>query len=325
MDGVGQRLDRRDDDRIARVDAQRVDVLHRAHGDTRVVGVAHDLVLDLLPADEASLDHHLADRAGAQAGADALAVGRLGLDDAATGPAERERRSDDRREPDLPQGRFDVLGRLDDPRRGIRLADPLEQVAERLAVLGHADGLERRPEEPDVVALEDTGFRQRHGEIESGLSAQTGEHAIGSLAGDDRLDRLDRQRLEVDDVGDLGVGHDRGRVRVDQDGADALCAQRATSLGPRVIELGGLSDDDRPAAEDQHRIGPRCRLPSRSSADSACRRDEPIEHGQRVERSGGTLRVVLDGLDRLLAVAKALDRAVVEVDLTHVEARRRRE
>ena len=74
VDGVGQRLDRRDDDRIAGVDAERVDVLHRADGDARVVGVAHDLVLDLLPADEAPLDHDLADRAGAQAGPDPLAV-----------------------------------------------------------------------------------------------------------------------------------------------------------------------------------------------------------------------------------------------------------
>ena len=101
VDRVGQGLDRRDDDRVAGVDAERVDVLHRAHGDARVVGVAHDLVLDLLPADEALLDHDLVDRAGAQAGPDALAVGRLGLDDAAAGAAEREGRPDDRRQADL--------------------------------------------------------------------------------------------------------------------------------------------------------------------------------------------------------------------------------
>ena len=108
MDGVGQGLDRRDDDRVAGVDAERIDVLHRAHGDARVVGVAHDLVLDLLPADEALLDHDLADRAGAQAGAHDLAVGGLGLDDAAAGAAERERRADDGRQADRVEG---LLGR----------------------------------------------------------------------------------------------------------------------------------------------------------------------------------------------------------------------
>ena len=84
---------------------ERVDVLHRADRDARVLRVAHHLVLDLLPADEALLDHHLADRAGAQAGPDPLAVGLLGLDDPAAGPAERERRPDDRRQPDLGEGR----------------------------------------------------------------------------------------------------------------------------------------------------------------------------------------------------------------------------
>ena len=46
----------------------------------------------------------------------------------------------------------------------------------------------------------------------AGLAAEAGEEALGPLAGDDRLDRGDRQRLEVDGVGDLGVGHDRRRV-----------------------------------------------------------------------------------------------------------------
>ncbi len=142
-------------------------------------------------------------------------------------------------------------GVLDDPRGGVRLADPVEQVAERLAVLGHADRLERRPEQADRVALEDAGLGQGRREVEGGLAAKAGEQAVGPLPGDDRLDRLDRQRLEVDDVGDLRVGHDRGRVRVHQDRAHALGAQRAAGLRAGVVELGRLADDDRPGAEDQ--------------------------------------------------------------------------
>ena len=166
VDLVGQRLDRRHDDRVARVDAQRVDVLHRAHGDARVLGVAHDLVLDLLPAHEAALDHHLLDRARPEARPDPLPVRVLGLDDPAARAAERERRPDDRGQADVRERRLgrDVAGvlvrALDDERRRVRLVDAVEQVAERLAVLGHADRLERRPEQPDVVALEDARPRR---------------------------------------------------------------------------------------------------------------------------------------------------------------------
>ena len=91
------------------------------------------------------------------------------------------------------------LGRsLDDGARRVRLADPVEQVAERLAVLGHPDRLERRPEEPDRVALEDAGIGHGGDEVEGGLAAEPGEQALGPLRRDDGLDRLDGQRLEVD-------------------------------------------------------------------------------------------------------------------------------
>ena len=92
----------------------------RAHRDARVVGVAHDLVLDLLPADEAALDHDLADGTRAQTGADPLAVGGLGLDDAAAGAAERERRPDDGRQADRRErlvGRAVAGGLASPPRR----------------------------------------------------------------------------------------------------------------------------------------------------------------------------------------------------------------
>ena len=144
------------------------------------------------------------------------------------------------------------LGRaLDDRARGVRLADPVEQVAERLAVLGHPDRLERRAEEPDGVALEDAGVGHRRRQVERGLAAQPGQQAVRPLPGDDRLDRLDGQRLEVDHVGHRRVGHDRGRVRVDEDRPDALGAERAAGLRPGVVELGRLADDDRAGPEDE--------------------------------------------------------------------------
>ncbi len=216
-------------------------------------------------------------------GPDPLAVGGLGLDDAAAGPAEREGRPDDRRQPDGLEGAvggglaLGVRRALDDDAGGVRLADPIEQVAERLAVLGHPDGLERRAQQLDVVALEDAGLREGHRQVERRLATEAGQQALGLLAGDDRLDRLDGERLEVDDVRHGRVGHDRGRVAVDEDRPDALGAQGAAGLRAGVVELRGLADDHRPGSEDQDgrrlRTG-RCheRDPDRRSSAAATNR-----------------------------------------------------
>ena len=80
---VGERLLRRDRDRVAGVHAHRVDVLDRADDHDVVVAVAHHLELELAPADHRLLDQHLADRAGGQALGHELAELGLGAGDAA--------------------------------------------------------------------------------------------------------------------------------------------------------------------------------------------------------------------------------------------------
>ena len=50
--GVGERLAGGHHNRLARMDAQRVEVLHITDSDAIVVTVAHHLVFDLLPASE---------------------------------------------------------------------------------------------------------------------------------------------------------------------------------------------------------------------------------------------------------------------------------
>ena len=67
---VGERHRRRDGDRVAGVDAHRIEVLDRADDDDVVVAVAHHLELELLPADDAALDEHLSRRRQLEPAAD---------------------------------------------------------------------------------------------------------------------------------------------------------------------------------------------------------------------------------------------------------------
>src|ERR671929_110648 len=74
----------------------------------------------------------------------------------------------------------------------------------------------------------------------------------GALLGDDLLDELGGQRLDVRGVGDLRVGHDRRRVAVDQADPQPLGPEHPAGLRPGVVELGGLADEDRPRADHHH-------------------------------------------------------------------------
>ena len=115
---------------------------------------------------------------------------------------------------------------------------------------------------------------------------------------------LDRQRADDHRAADVRIGHDRGRVRVDQDRLHALAAQRQAGLHAGVVELGGLADEDRSRADDED-------LARRRHAERALQRQ--VEDARRVDRPGRALRVELDRCDPPAGVHQALDRAVVEV------------
>ena len=92
---------------------------------------------------------------------------------------------------------------------------------------------------------------QRHRGVERGLAAHGRQQRVGPLLLDDLGDHLGRDRLDVGRVGQARIGHDRGRVGVDQDDAIALVPQRLAGLHAGIVELAGLADDDRPGADDQ--------------------------------------------------------------------------
>ena len=124
---------------------------------------------------------------------------------------------------------------------------------ELLAVLGGGDGLGVGADQLDALALEHAALDQLHGQVERGLAAEGGQQGVGVLALDDLGQHVGVERLDVGGVGEVGVGHDRGRVRVGQDHPVALLAQHAAGLGARVVELARLADHDRARADEQDR------------------------------------------------------------------------
>ena len=264
---VGQRQRRGHGDGIARVHAHGVHVLDGADDDGIVGTVAHDLHLEFLPAQQALVDQDLPDRRGVHAGAAIVDVVLAVVGHAAAGAAQRVGGADDGRQADLFQ-RFQRDGHAgvevvvavraarggDDGGPRVLDAQPVHRLAEQVAVLGHLDGLAPGADHLDAVILQNTHVGQRQRGVQPGLPAHGGQQRVGAFLGDDLGHRLGGQRLDVGCIGQAGVGHDRGRVRVDQDHPVAFFAQRLAGLRAGIVEFAGLADDDGPRTDDHDRL-----------------------------------------------------------------------
>jgi hypothetical protein len=202
---VGEGHRRGDGHRVAGVHAHRVDVLDRADDDHVVAAVAHQLELVLLPA-----EHRLLDEDGVHRGVGQAVRGH---------PAQHRLVGGEARSPrppmvklgrmttgvaDLLGGRQRLLDAGADPRaRGVG-ADRPHDVLEHLPVLAAVDRVDVGADEPDAVPLQHAVLVQADGDVERGLPAEGGQQRVGALLGDDLLDELRRQRLDVGGVGDSG-------------------------------------------------------------------------------------------------------------------------
>ncbi len=122
------------------------------------------------------------------------------------------------------------------------------------------------------------------------------------------------ERLDVGPVGQIRIGHDGGRVGIDQDDFVAVGAQGFGGLGAGVIELAGLADDDGAGADDQDAVEV---VASGHSATLvlAHQLHEIVEQVVRIVRAGRGFGVVLHAEDRVVAVAETFQRLVVQVDV----------
>ena len=248
---VGQRLRRGDRDRIAGMDAHRVEVLDRADDDAVVRAVADHFHLVFLPADQRFFDQQFVGRRGFEAAlADGLEFFGV-VSDAAAGAAEREARADDDREADRLLHAPGFVHRMRDARTRRAQADLGHRVLELQTVFGLVDRGRRGADQFDLVFVEHAVLVQIERGVERGLAAHGRQDGVGALFGDDLLDHLPGDGLDVGDIGHLGVGHDGRRIAVDQDDLVALGAQRLAGLGARIVEFAGLADDDRASADDE--------------------------------------------------------------------------
>ena len=88
-------------------------------------------------------------------------------------------------------------------------------------------------------------------EVEGRLTAHGGEDCVDGMLVQNVFQRIHRQRHEVNMIRRHRIGHDGGRVGIDQDNFDAFFAKGAGGLGSRIIKFTGLSDDNGSATDYQ--------------------------------------------------------------------------
>ena len=249
---VVERHDRRHNDGVARMHADRVDVFHTADRDGVVGAVAHDLELDLLIALDALLDQHLMHRRKTECLCTRFAKLFFVVGKTAARAAERKRRTQH-------HGVADRLGGLDrfvhavcDARRDDRLADLLAQLLEQLSVLGTFDAAAVCAQQLHTALVEYAALLQLDGEIQSCLTADAGDDRVRPLQTQNTRDVFRRQRLHVYLVRNGRVCHDGRRIGIDEDDLVPFLAQGETRLRTRVVKFRRLSDHDGTGADDHN-------------------------------------------------------------------------
>ena len=269
---VGQRQGWCDGDGVAGVDAHRVDILDRADDDRIVRLVADDLHLELFPAEQALVDKDLGNRGGSKARADDLFILFDIVGNAPARAAKREGGANDGGQADLFEdfhrfleaadpviaddlaGIVPDLGRSDDGGSWVFEADAVHGFAEEFAVFGHLDGIGARPDQLDAVLVQRSRLVEVERAIERGLSAHRGQERVRLFDLDDLFDKIRCDRLDIGRVRHVRIGHDGGRVGVDQDDPVAFRFQGLDGLHPGIVELAGLADNDRASANNENRL-----------------------------------------------------------------------
>ena len=129
-------------------------------------------------------------------------------------------------------------------------AATVDDFLEQFTILTTVDGFEGRTDELDMVLVEDSRLTERDSRVQRGLAAEGRQQCVRTFLGNDLLENRSGDRLDIRGIRHLRIGHDGRRVGVDEDDANTFFAQHAARLSARVVEFGGLPDDDRAGADN---------------------------------------------------------------------------
>ena len=232
--------------------AHRVYVLDEADRDHVALRVPDHLQLQLLPAQDGLLHQHLSHQRGLEPpGADSAQLVLIVHQPAACA-AHGVGRAQDYGVSQLIgdiQGLLHGIGHL---AAGHLYPQGVHGLLELDPVLAPLDGIHLDADDLHLVSVQNPSVCQLRAQVQAGLPAQVGQQRVRALLGDDLLQTLLVQGLDVGHVRRLRIRHDGGGVGIHQYDFIAQLLQGLAGLGAGVVELTGLADDDGAGADDEH-------------------------------------------------------------------------
>ena len=234
------------------MDPHGVHIFDEANSDHLVFGVPHHLKFQLFPSQHRFLDKHLVDQAYRKAtGGHRPQLFHIVYQPPA-GAAHGVSRANHNRISELLGNGFGVLDRVDGLAFGHFDVQTNHGLLESEPVLSALDRVHVNPDDLHAVFFQHSCVIEFRGQIQSGLSPQVRQQGVRSLTGDDFRKCPCIQGLDVRHICHPGIGHDSGRIGVDQNDAVTERSQGFAGLSAGIIELAGLTDDDRSRTDDQN-------------------------------------------------------------------------
>ena len=223
------------------------------HGVVRLI--PHHLQFVFLPSQQGLFDQNLAHRAGFQAAAGDIeeVVGVIG-DAPSAAPQGEGRANDEGIAADLP-GHGLGFQKVGGNTGGANLdPDAPHGLLEQLPVFRLADCLQTGANQLHAVAFQHATFRKVDCQIERCLSPHGGQQGVRALRCNHLGHHIRDEGLNVGAVRHFRIGHDGGRVGIHQHHLKAFVPQGFTGLGSGVVELAGLTDDNRPGTQQENAL-----------------------------------------------------------------------
>ena len=173
------------------------------------------------------------------------------IGNAAARTAEGKGRADDDRETQHRLRRACLVHVMHRERFGARETNLVHRLFEQITVFRHLNRLDRGANQLDAVAFQHAVFGKVKRAVERRLPAHRRQNRVRPFLGNNLFHRLPLNRLDIGCVRHLRVGHNRRRVGIDENDAEALVAQRLARLRAGIIELAGLADHNRASANNQ--------------------------------------------------------------------------